>query len=131
MKIRARFYYHNKGKFFDYGGYMVLTNRSIERLGSIPIEDEGRPFYYDDTSFSITCENKNKKYLIEINRIITESSYKTTQKEYLIKLNWLQKQKLIWMFRRHWLQQPGNVIHLVVAMLIISMAFLGFEFITH
>jgi hypothetical protein len=131
MKIRTRFYYHNKGRYFDYGGWMVIHNRMLTSLGSLPVEEQGRSFYYDDTFYTITYEHKEQKGVLDANRIITESSYKTTQLEYLVKLNWVQQQKLRWMFRRHWLQQPGNMVHLFILGLIITLAFMGFELIQH
>lgn len=129
MKIKTKFYYLDKGKYFDYGGQLVLDGKQIKKLGNLPIEEEGRSFYFDDTHFEITCERENKRFKRVINRIITESSYKTTQREYLARLTWLQQQKLLWIFKRHWLQQPGNIVHLFITILIISVAFVSFKFV--
>ncbi|MEP7265144.1 MAG: hypothetical protein ABI772_11630 [Bacteroidota bacterium] len=129
MKIRTHFYYYNKGKHFVYGGTMVMQNRQLISLGELPVEPEGRPFYYDDTYHTFTYEHQDKKASLDANRIITESSYKTTQLEYLVKLNWIQQQKLLWMFRRHWMQQPGNMVHLVILGIIVTLAFMSFELI--
>ncbi len=129
MKIKTKFYYLDKGKYFECGGQLVLDGKQIKKLGKLPIEEVGRSFYYDDTHFEITCERENKRFKRDINRIITESSYKTTQREYLTRLTWLQQQKLLWMFKRHWLQQPGNIVHLFISILIISVAFVGFKFV--
>ena len=131
MKIKTKFYYHNDGKYFEKGGTLVLQKRHITKLGKLPLEKEGRSFYYDDTVFNITCEENERRYKVDINRIITEASYNKSQKEYLVRLNWFQKQKLVWMYKRHWLQQPGNVVHLFIFVLIISMAFIGFHFVSH
>ena len=131
MRIKTRFYYHGKGKYFEYGGWMVINNRSLVHLGNLPIEAEGRSIYFDDTFHTLTYEQNNKKETLDANIIITESSYKATQSEYMVKLSWMQQQKLKWMFRRHWLQQPGNMIHLVILGIIVSLAFMGFELIQH
>ncbi len=129
MKIKTKFYYLDKGKYFEYGGQLVLDGKQIKKLGKLPIEEAGRSFYFDDTHFEITCEKENKRFKRVINRIITESSYKTSQREYLARLTWLQQQKLLWMFKRHWLQQPGNIVHLFITILIISVAFVSFKFV--
>ncbi len=129
MKIKTKFYYLDKGKYFEYGGQLVLDGKQIKKLGTLPIEEIGRSFYFDDTHFEITCERENKRFKRVINRIITESSYKTTQREYLARLTWLQQQKLLWIFKRHWLQQPGNIVHLFITILIISVAFVSFKFV--
>lgn len=130
MKIRTKYYFHDKGKYFEYGGRLQLQARQIVRLGN-KLLDSARPFYYDDTDFEITYERGNEKLKVEVNRILTEATYNKSQKEYLVRLSWFQQQKLLWMFNRHWLQQPGNTIHLVIAMLIIGMAFLGFRYLAH
>jgi hypothetical protein len=131
MRIKTRFYYHNKGKYFVYGGWMTMKGRHITNLGNMPVEPGGRSFYYDDTFYTIIFEHNDKVANLDANLIITEASYKTTQLEYLVKLSWFQQQKLRWMFKRHWLQQPGNMVHLVILGIIVTLAFMGFELIQH
>lgn len=109
----------------------MLKNRQIVHLGKLPLEEKARPFYYDDTFYTITYEDKQRKGLVDANKIITEAIYRTSQLEYLVKLNWVQQQKLLWMFRRHWLQQPGNVIHIAVLGIMVTLAFMGFDYISH
>ena len=131
MTIKTRFYYHDKGNYFVYGGWLVMKKRQLVKLGNIPIETEGRPFFYDDTFYTIAYEHKSRKGAVNTNRIITEAAYTTSQREYLIKLNWFQQQKLLWMFRRQWLQQPGNMVHLIIIGVIMTLAIMGLEIITN
>ena len=95
MIINTKIYIHNKGKYFECGGQLKIRNREIVKLGNFPIDQGGKSFYYDDTNFEITYQKEAKLFKVPINRIITESSYKTTQKEYLTRLNWVQQQKLL------------------------------------
>ena len=131
MRIKTRFYYHNKGNYFVYGGWMVLKDRQIVHLDKLPLVEKARPFYYDDTFYTITYESKEKKRVLDANTIITEAVYRTSQLEYLVKLNWVQRQKLLWMFRSHWLQQPGNVIHIAILGIMVTLAFVGFDYMNH
>jgi hypothetical protein len=131
MKIRTGFYYRKMGSNFLYGGTMVIADRKLVHLGDLPIEEKGKAFYYNDTCYTISYENSEAKRVLEANRIITEASYGKSQQEYLVKLNWCQQQKLLWMFNQHWLQQSGNMIHLIVLGLIISLAIFSFELIHH
>ena len=131
MKIKTNFYYRKKGSNFLYGGTMIMANRKLVHVGDLPIDEKGKAFYFSDTYHTIFYENNEANGSLEANRIITEASYGTSQQEYLVKLNWAQQQKLLWMFNRHWLQQPGIVVHLIVLGLIVSLAFLSFELIHH
>jgi hypothetical protein len=131
MQIRTRFYYHNKGRYFEYGGLMTIRNRIMVRLGDLPVEEGGRAFYFDDTFHTLTYQHQDKTATVDANCIITESRYKKDQNEYLVRLNWIQQQKLKWMFRRHWMQQPGNMVHLFILGAIVTLAFVGFELLQH
>ena len=131
MRIRTRFYYQNKGGNYVYGGWMLLKNRQITQLGKLPLEDRGRRFYFDETYHTIHYSGRLKKGSVDANIIITEEDYRTSQAEYFVRLDYLQQQKLLWMFRRHWLQQPGNVVHIAILFLIITLAFVGFEYMHH
>ena len=127
MKIKIKYYYPDKGKFKSSDDQLILMNRHI--FSKEYALDEGKPFYYDDTYYDLTFEAREKKHRVVINRLITEANYTTKQKEYLTRLSWLQKQKLLWMFKRHWLQQPGNMLHLIIVSTIITLALVGYEII--
>ena len=68
---------------------------------------------------------------VQINRILTENAYRFGQNQYLIHMNWLQQQKLLWMFQRHWLQQSRNAVQLLILFIIIAIAGFGYNMIQH
>ena len=128
MKIKTKYYFAEKGVYQGSEEQMILEDRQIISLGNHAENGEQkRPFYYDDTEYAITYELSDKKQTIVINKLITEANYTINQREYLAKLTWLQRQKLLWMFKRHWLQQPGNVLHLFIVGLMLTIAYIGFE----
>lgn len=132
MKIKTKYYFPEKGKYQVADQYMILRDRHIVGLGNHADQKESKKqFYYDDTNYSIIYGPEEKKYKVVINRLITEADYTTTQKEYLTRLTWLQKQKLLWMFRRHWLQQPGTMMHLLIVSLMLTLALVGYEMINN
>jgi hypothetical protein len=131
MNIKTKYYYHNKGKFFEFGGYMVLEERTIKQLGEQVFEGKGKSFYSNESKFDITCQNNDQNYKVDINAVITEASYNTSQKEYFVKLTWLQKQQLKWMFKRHWIQQPENKKHVFLFLVFIALALVVLYFFTN
>ena len=132
MKIKTKYYYPEKGGFQGSEDYMILKDRHIISLRNTRAKDEEvRPFYYDDTHYAIAYGLQEKKQKIVINRLITEAHYTTKQKEYLTRLTWMQQQKLLWMFKRHWLQQPGNMVHLLIVGIMITLALVGYEVINN
>jgi hypothetical protein len=130
MRIRTRYYFHNKGKYYLFGGYMVIKDRQITRLGDTDLTP-GKSFYFDRTVHLITFEHNNRKGIVDANTIITESSYQAAQREFIVKLNWAQQQKISWMFKRHWLQRSTNIVHLAILFVLVTLAFMGIEFIHH
>ena len=132
MKIKTKYYYAEKGGYQTSNQYMILKDRYIIGLeNQLNSTENGKPFYYDDTNYAINYGGENYKRTIVINKLITESQYTTKQREYLTRLTWFQQQKLLWMFKRHWLQQPGNMVHLLIAGLMVSLAFVGYGVINH
>ena len=130
MQIKVKYYYNGKSNYFDFGGYMILNKRRIVKLGETEISENGIPFYYDETDFVINYNDNGKRNKTTINRIITETHYKNSQGEYLIKLSWLQIQKLLWMFNSHWLQKAANSINLLLVLLLFSLLFFVIEFLS-
>ena len=130
MKITTKYYYHNKGKFFECGGEMTLKKRHIVQLGKFLSEEERKQFYFDESLFNITCENEGQNYMVDINTIVIESIYNTSQKEYFIRLNGVQKQKLKWMFKRHWFQQSENKSQLLIFLAFLAVALFGLWYLT-
>lgn len=109
---------------------MVLRKRYILKLGEMLSPEDRKQFYYDDSNFNITCENETRNYKVDINTVITESIYNTSQKEYFLCLNGIQKQKLRWMFKRHWIQQTKNKWQLLIFLVFLAIAVLGVWYIT-
>jgi hypothetical protein len=128
MKIRTRYYISEQGHFTT-GGDMVLEKRSIRRIGNQHFGENTRPFYFNQTLHSIVFYQNSKRVSVEANRLICDASYNRSQRDYLVRLNWFQRQKLAWMFRAHWLQQPGNMVHVTIVLIMITLAFAGFEWI--
>ncbi len=130
MKIKTKYYFAEKGRYQSGVNYMILKDRQIIDPSNEPggIKNT-RPFYYDDTNYAIVYGAEEKKQKVVINRLITEADYTINQQEYLARLTWLQKQKLLWMFRRHWLQQPGIMMHLFIVGLMLTLALVGYEII--
>ncbi|MBL7922761.1 MAG: hypothetical protein JNL88_01040 [Bacteroidia bacterium] len=132
MAIRVKYYYHEGGKFFKVGGELLIKKRRIVPLGPNAVPNEESAFFYDDTDMQILyAESKNRINKIRINRILTESVYRFGQKQFLVHLNWLQQQRLNWMFHRHWLQQPRHTLQLIIFFIIIALAGIGITIIEH
>jgi len=130
MSIKVRYYYHDGGEHFKEGEVLTIRNHKI----FLNTESKERPehfeFFYDDTSMQIkTARRKGEVKRVIINRILTENKYRFGQNQYLVHMNWYQKQKLIWMFDRHWLQQPHNSIQLIIIFIIIALAGIGYNMI--
>lgn len=112
MKIKTRYYHlQGKGGYGD-GGKILLVNRKIIPLDQS--ETPARAFYFNQTHLTISCERGDRLSKVDINRILTETEYARTQREYFVYLNWLQQQKLKWMFRKHWLQTRRAKLHLLL-----------------
>lgn len=129
MAIKVRYYYHDGGDCFKQGEELTIKNRKIY-LGaenSSTVKHFG--FFYDDTSMLINSKRKDNIKKVEINRILTENAYRFGQNQYLIHMNWMQQQKLLWMFQRHWLQKSRNAIQLLILFIIIALARIGYSMI--
>ncbi len=123
MKIKTRYYHHqSKGGYGD-GGKILLVNRKIIPLDES--ENPARAFYFNQTHMTISCERGDRLSKVDINRILTETEYARTQREYLVYLNWLQQQKLKWMFRRHWLQNKKVKMNLILVAIFLMLMFVA------
>lgn len=131
MRIKTKYYYHESGKYFKPGGELIVKERKILNNRNEEITPPAKAFYYDDTEVVINLKLEKKRVKVNVNRIFTESDYGNQQREYLVNLNWLQQQKLLLMFNRHWIQQPGNAKHLILVTIILLFAGVGLRIITH
>lgn len=131
MKINLKYYCSLNGRYNRPNGELILKNRRVISNG-LETEDSVKPrkFFYDETDMNIMLEKDNRKSLIRINGIITESDYSSTQREYFVQLTQIQRQKLQWMFRRHWLQQTSNFVHLMVALFLFLILVVTIDFLT-
>ena len=131
MRIKRNFFTSSKGKFLESKGELVVKGRKISFR-----EDKGdfsapKSFYFDKTDINISYEVNDRKLMARVNGIITESEYGNNQREYLVQLNFLQRQKLLWMFQRHWLQRPSNILHLVILGMLLGILILSVQYLTH
>ncbi len=132
MAIKVRFYYHNGGDHFIPGEKLTIKNCKIYLNEDKDSSFKPFGFFYDDTSMEINAKNTSSRSNIrkvQINRILTENAYRFGQNQYLIHMNWLQQQKLLWMFQRHWLQQSKNAVQLLILFIIIAIAVFGYNMI--
>ena len=130
MKINLKYYYASNGSYNRPEGELILKNRRVVSNGIDEFTERPRKFFFDETEMNIQLVNENRKLKVRVNGIITESDYSNTQREYFVQLSWLQRQKLLWMFKRHWLQQGTNFVHLLVALFLFIAIVLTIDFIT-
>ncbi|MFN8153114.1 MAG: hypothetical protein U0Y08_02350 [Bacteroidia bacterium] len=131
MKLNLKYYCTANGRYSRPEGELILKNRRVISNG-IDVDTDGKPrkFFFDETDMNIMFESDVRKSKIHINGIITESEYSSSQREYLVQLSWMQRQKLNWMFRRHWLQQPTNFFHLMVVVFLFIILIVTIDFLT-
>jgi hypothetical protein len=129
MAIKVRYHYHDGGDCFKQGEVLTIKNRKIYAGTENNSEVKPFGFFYDDTSMVIKSKLKDDIKKVQINRILTENAYRFGQNQYLIHMNWIQRQKLLWMFQRHWLQQSGNAKQLLIIFVIIVLAGIGYNMI--
>lgn len=130
MKIKRNFFTSSKGKFLESNGELVVKGRKISFRGEKGEFSNPKSFYFDKTDISISYEVNDRKQMARVNGIITESEYGSNQREYLVQLNFLQRQKLLWMFHRHWLQRPSNIVHLVILGILLGILIFSVRFLT-
>lgn len=130
MKIKRNFFTSSKGKFLESKGELVVKGRKISFRGEKGDFSPPKSFYFDKTDISISYEVNDRKQMAKVNGIITESEYGSNQREYLVQLNFLQRQKLLWMFNRHWLQRPSNIVHLLILGILLGILIFSVRFIT-
>jgi hypothetical protein len=124
MKIKTRCYLLKQKVGYGEGGEILLENRRMLPLDPM-LKDEARPFYFDQANLTITCERGDKLSRVTINQILTEADYARDQREYLVYLNWVQQQKLHWMFRKHWLQSKEAKKHMIFLSVFLVLVFIA------
>lgn len=128
MSIKVIYYHHTNGVGFQKGEELTIKNKKIYLNSERSSSFKQFGFFYDDTSMQInTKQSNNKLKKVQINRILTENVYHFGQNQYLVHMNWLQRQKLLWMFQRHWLQKSHNTIQIIIIFIIIVLAGLGYN----
>lgn len=130
MKIKRNFFTSSKGKFQESKGELMVRGRKISFREEKGDFSTPKSFYFDKTDISISYEANERKQRTRVNGIITESEYGSNQREYLVKLNFIQRQQLLWMFQRHWLQRPSNILHLVMLGILLGILVLSVRFLT-
>ncbi len=130
MKINLKYYYAANGNYNKPEAELILKNRRVISNGLEEFSDKPRKFFFDETDMNIQLLEVDRKSRVKVNGIITESDYSNTQREYLVQLSWFQRQKMLWMFRRHWLQQKSNFIHLIIVVFLILIMMVTIDFIT-
>ncbi|MBK7964446.1 MAG: hypothetical protein IPK10_03455 [Bacteroidetes bacterium] len=131
MSIKVKYYYHDGGDCFKPGEVLTIKNRKIYLNAENNSTVKHFSFFYDDTSMLINSKQNDNIKKVQINRILTENAYRFGQNQYLIHMNWMQQQKLLWMFQRHWLQQSRNAVQLLILFIIIALAGIGYSMIHH
>ena len=121
MSITLKYYKPNSEGFYESPGKMVITKRKAYFPDEGQSSSELSAYIYTPVSSWIVIPQSNRKPIRrQVNFTFNEQEYKVGQKEVVSRLNWIQKQKLKWMYRDHWLQQRGNWFHVVLITLIIS-----------
>ena len=125
MKIQFRYFKAGNGGFYESPGKMVLSHRKIKSLDS---QDSGageREVNYSPMRTWLALKMGSRPVRKEMNFLFTEAGYRLEQKEFLARLGWIQQQKLRWMYRDHWLQRPGNLMHSFFFLLLLIMGVLS------
>ena len=129
MSITIKYYKPNSEGFYESPGKMVVSKRQAY------FPDEGQSVselsyfnYSPISSWILTSQPNRKLHRRLVNFTFIEQEYKVGQKEVFTHLNWIQKQKLKWMYDDHWIQNRGNRVHFIILSLIISilMGLVGF-----
>ena len=125
--MRIRFYTSDGGDYFQRGGDLLISKRKLSRFQAYQISDTASAkdacgFSYDPIEMEILLGDGTRVRKTKVNYILTESRYGIGQQDYLVHLNWWKLQRLNWMFKRHWLQQPRNSIQLIIIFIIIAIA---------
>lgn len=127
--MKAKYYYYNDNIKAYSEGNISIKNRQFRLLVDSQANSY-QNFYFDNINMSVNCLKGKEYSKVIVNRVITESEYGKHQKQYLVRLNWLQQQKLLWMFNRQWLQLSGNGIQVIILCLVVISAFAGFLYLS-
>lgn len=121
MSIVFRYFQAGPDGFYESPGKMILS----DRMAIFDGENGNRPeseFNYTPVNTWVEIRDEHKKRVRHaVNYLFTEQNYGVGQREMMAHLGWMQKQKLQWMYSDHWLQRPGNLRHMFVIVLIISL----------
>jgi hypothetical protein len=125
--MRIRYYTSDGGDYFQRGGELMIAKRKLcksqpESSREMKTRLDPCSFSYDPIEMEILLGDKSRVRKTKVNYILTESRYGIGQQDYLVHLNWWAVQRLHWMFKRHWLQQPRNSIQLIILFIIIAIA---------
>ena len=128
MEIKTNYYYRSKDGSTKNGGLIKFNRFRITEAKGHPIPEKGVIYYSTSTDDILKVEKNDGDVIsVNINRILTEKEYTTSQMEYYIYLNWINKQKFKWMHKRHFLQE-FSYLHLGI---IILLAYFVYQLIIH
>lgn len=120
MSIEFRIYRTGRDGFYESPGKMILSDKKAY----FPFEDSGEEpeeFNYSPVQTWIDIVSPDRKKVRHpVNFLFTEQHYRVGQREMFAHLGFIQRQKLKWMYRDHWLQRQGNMVHFFIIILIIS-----------
>lgn len=120
MKIKTSYYYRSKEGVLKQGGEIVFIRYRILSVDGRDVPEKGIVYYSSAVSETLKVEtSKGQLQSVNINRIITEKEYTSSQMEYYISLSWINQQRFKWINKRHVLQQHRTQIHLGLIVLFI------------
>lgn len=120
MEIKTNYYYRNKDGVLKTGGQIVFNRYRILSVDGRELPEKGIVYYSSAANDILKVETENAlNQSVNINRIITEKQYTSSQMEYYIWLNWINQQRFKWINKRHILQQKKTHLHLGLIILLI------------
>lgn len=122
MKIQFRYFRAGKGGFYESPGKMILSGRKVKPVESSDSVAGEREVIYSPVRTWLALKMGSRPVRKQMNFLFTEEGYRLDQKEFMARLGWFQEQKLRWMYRDHWLQRPGNLMHTFIFMLLLIFA---------
>lgn len=120
MEIKTIYYYRSKDGVLKKGGQIVFNRYRILSVDGRELPERGIVYYSSSANDILKVETENNLIQsVNINRIITEKEYTSSQMEYYIWLNWMNQQRFKWINKRHILQQKKTHLHLGLIILLI------------
>ena len=125
MKIEFRYFRAGEGGFYESPGKLILSGRKVRPAEKAELMPEGEQVNYSPVKTWLTLPMHHRMVRKPVNYLFTEEGYRLGQKEFLANLGWFQQHKLKWMYRDHWLQRPGNLLHMMLFLMLLGLALTG------